>query len=473
MITIVGLGVARGDLTMAALDALKGARRVVLRTALTPAALVLDEMGIAYTSLDELYEGGEDYDEVNNDIAKAVLCAAREGSVAFGVLGGAGLMDASVKAVTAAASDAGIDCEVIAGVGLYEHAAGDAGGLYGASIVAAIDVQDQKIDVRQPLIVCEIINQQLASDCKLALLEHYPAQHMVRFDGNSIALEDMDRQKNYTHLSTLVLPQLALEQCERYDFEHLMQIIRKLRAPDGCPWDREQTHASMKSDLIEEAYEVLDAIDSDDPYRLADELGDLLLHICMHAQIGSEYGEFDVRDVLWSVCNKMITRHPHVFGQVHVENTADVLRNWEAIKKDEKSLRTQTEVMHDIPRTFPALMRAAKVQKKANAVGFDWDDVRDALDKVHEETLEVEEVLLQPDLLAGELGDLLFSVVNVCRMSRIPPELALEGTTDKFIRRFSYVEQRATERGMSMENMTLDQMDALWDEIKAIERKKP
>ena len=205
-------------------------------------------------------------------------------------------------------------------------------------------------------------------------------------------------------------------------FDALTETIWRLRQPDGCPWDREQTHASMKADLIEEAYEVLDAIDGDDPDRLADELGDLLLHVAMHACIGEEHGEFSAQDVLTCICSKMIRRHPHVFAQAQAETSEDVLRNWEAIKKDEKSLRTQTEVMRDVPRTFPALMRAAKVQKKARDVGFDWDEAREALEKVREEADEVEEVLQDPEKLAGELGDLLFAAVNVCRMKKVPPE---------------------------------------------------
>ena len=178
------------------------------------------------------------------------------------------------------------------------------------------------------------------------------------------------------------------------------------------------------------------------------------------------------QDVLTCICSKMIRRHPHVFAQAQAETSEDVLRNWEAIKKDEKSLRTQTEVMRDVPRTFPALMRAAKVQKKARDVGFDWDDAREALKKVREEADEVEEVLQNPEKLAGELGDLLFAAVNVCRMKKVPPELALNATTEKFIRRFSHIEEAARAQGRNLRDMTLREMDALWEEAKASERKK-
>ena len=471
MITIVGLGVRAGDLTLAGLEALTGGGRVLLRTAVTPAAELLRQKGVAFESLDALYECTEDYDEVNDAIARAVLEAATLGDVAFGVIGGAGLMDASVKCVTQRAAQQGVPVRVIPGVGLYEHAAGQAGGLEGACVTAAIDLDKLQLDVRRPLIVCELNDRVTASECKLTLQEHYPDAWTVTLDGKAIPLEELDRQEQYSHLTALVVPPLQLLQAERYDFSHLVEIVERLRRPDGCPWDREQTHRSMKADLLEEAYEVIDAIDGDDPYRLADELGDLLLNVAMHAQIGSEHGEFDIGDVLWAVCHKMIKRHPHVFGDVKADTSEQVLANWEVIKKGEKQLTTQTEVMRDIPRCFPALMRAAKVQKKARSVGFDWDDAREALKKVREEADEAEQAWDDAEKLFAELGDLLFAAVNVCRMKKVPPELALERATDKFIRRFSYVERTAGEQGRKLTDMTLAEMDALWEQCKALERK--
>lgn len=470
MITIVGLGIKKGDLTLNAAEALCGGAQVILRTKVTPAAEYLAQKGVAFASLDDVYERTEDYDEVNEEIVQAVLDAAENGDVVYGVIGGAGLMDASVRCVCEAAKEQDIEVSVIPGVGVYEYAAGQASGLDNACVIAAIDLENAQIDVRRPLILCELNDRVTVSDCKLKLLEYYPADWEVSLSGKTIALEDMDREKHYDHLSTLVVPQLELMQAERYDFAHLCEIIERLRRPDGCPWDREQTHGSIKADLVEEAYEVLDAIDGDDPYRLADELGDLMMNIVMHAQIGVEYGEFDIRDVLWAVCNKMITRHPHVFGDIHVSNSDEVLANWEVIKKGEKQLTTQTQVMRDIPASFPALMRAAKVQKKAKNVGFDWDDPMEALKKVREETEEVLAVWDDKEKLMGELGDLLFAVVNVCRMKKCPPELALQGTTEKFIRRFSYVEERAAQMGRKLTDMTLAEMDELWDECKAKER---
>ena len=238
MITIVGLGVARGDLTLGALEALTGGGQVLLRTARTPAADVLRERGVAFSSLDALYEETEDYDEVNEAIARAVLQAAQAGDVVFGVLGGGGILDASVRAVCGAARRAGVPVRTLAGVGLYERAAAQAGGLDNACILAAIDLPEAVVDVRRPLLVCEFADRCTASDAKLKLLDHYPADWQVLWNGEPIALAELDRQAQYDHLCALVVPPLPLLDAERYDFAHLMEIVRRLRAPGGCPWDR-------------------------------------------------------------------------------------------------------------------------------------------------------------------------------------------------------------------------------------------
>lgn len=472
MITIVGLGIAAGDLTLDAAQALTSGARVLLRTARVPAADWLRARGASFEALDALYEETEDFDEVNAALAAAVLAAAEGGDAVYAVPGSGGLLDESVCAVRAAAQEAGVPVRFLPGVGLYERAAGEAGGLADACVLSGIDVPDAQIDVRRPLIVCEFADRVAASEAKLTLLEHYPAEFQVCWNGKTIALEALDRQKRYDHLCTLVVPPLPLTQAQRFDFAHLLEIVRRLRAPGGCPWDREQTHESLKQDLLEEAYEVLDAVDSGEAERLADELGDLLLHIAMQAEIGREHGEFSAADVTSAICEKMIRRHPHVFGEARAENSEEVLRRWEEIKKGEKGLQTQVSVMRDVPRALPALVRAAKVQKKARDVGFDWDDPLDALQKVREETEEVREAFSDPEALPGELGDLLFAVVNVCRMKKAPPELVLSAATEKFIRRFASVEAGAAAQGRKLTDMTLAEMDRLWDEAKAREREK-
>lgn len=260
----------------------------------------------------------------------------------------------------------------------------------------------------------------------------------------------------------------------KYTIHDLLDIMARLRAPDGCPWDREQDHKSLKRYLIEEAYEVLEAIDEEDPGKLCDELGDLLLQVIFHAQIAKENDLFDFGDVTHGVSAKMINRHRHVFGEEEAETADDVMSIWEKIKKEEKGLNTQTQVLKEVPGNLPALMRSFKVQQKAAQVGFDWDDINDAMAKVKEEVQELEQAYKKgtESDIEEELGDLLFAVVNVSRFLNVQPELALTATVNKFIRRFEYVEAMAMEQGRQLNDMSLKDMDALWDEAKNIERKE-
>ena len=261
---------------------------------------------------------------------------------------------------------------------------------------------------------------------------------------------------------------------ENYDINDLVDIVEILRSPEGCPWDREQDHKSIRRDFLEETYEVIEAINKDDRDGLLEELGDVLLQVVFHTQIEREKGSFELSDVADGICKKMIERHPHVFGNVNAETSEQVLENWDVIKKRTKSQKTQTESMLSIPREFPALMRADKVQKKAAKVGFDWDSVDGAFDKVSEELAELKEAVLMgaQDNVREELGDLLFSVVNVSRFIKVDSEEALTGATDKFIDRFSKVEKMALDRGLDMKETSLEELDKLWDEAKKVSKKE-
>lgn len=255
------------------------------------------------------------------------------------------------------------------------------------------------------------------------------------------------------------------KQKEKYDINDLLEIMRSLRAPGGCPWDAEQTHESIRKNLIEETYEVVEAIDKKDSGMLLEELGDLLMQVVFHAQMEDEKGVFNFDDVADGVCKKLIERHPHVFGEVEVSGVDDVLDNWDAIKRRKKGQKKGSEPMLSVPRELPALMRAAKIQQKASAVGFDWPDVSGAYDKIIEETQELRKAVesgVQDDVIE-ELGDLLFSVVNVSRFLKCDAEEALTAASDKFINRFIRVEQLAKENGVDMEKASLEKLDKLWD----------
>lgn len=253
---------------------------------------------------------------------------------------------------------------------------------------------------------------------------------------------------------------------QSYGFDDLVMLVEVLRSDKGCPWDREQTHKSIRKDLIEETYEVVEAIDTEDPALLREELGDLLLQIVFHAGIEAEEGRFDVNGVANDICVKLIHRHPHVFGSVVAEDTDKVLSNWEAIKSEEKSRNTVTDKLRAIPPMLPALMRAEKVGKKAKC--FDFADANEVMDKVSEELVELSDAISTEDKnnIEEEMGDLLLSVTSLCRKLGVEPEVALNRATDKFIDRFEAVEKEVLKRGMTMEDSSNEILNQIWDENK-------
>jgi MazG family protein len=252
--------------------------------------------------------------------------------------------------------------------------------------------------------------------------------------------------------------------------EQLREIVAKLRGPGGCPWDREQTHATLRGGLLEEAYEVVAAIDAGDDANLREELGDLLLQVIFHSQLATEEGRFGFDDVAREIADKLVRRHPHVFGAESAETSAAVLVKWDEIKRAEKGgAAATTSLLDGLPAGLPALMHAHKVQKKASKIGFDWPDTPPILAKVREEIAELEEAIAGGSAaeVEGELGDLLFSVVNLARHLHVEAEVALSGSTEKFSSRFRAMEGLARERGLELGKLTLEEMDVLWEEVKA------
>ena len=254
--------------------------------------------------------------------------------------------------------------------------------------------------------------------------------------------------------------------------DRLLSVVGRLRGDQGCPWDREQTLDSLKQYLVEECYELIDAIDSGDIAHHQEELGDVLLQVVLQSQIRTEQGEFGFDDVANLLADKLIRRHPHVFADVVADTPAEVIRNWEAIKAAEKQSDEPKSVVHGIPRHLPALQRAQRVQVRAARVGFDWDDVSDVICKVEEELAETREALASGDVAAlkEELGDLLFATVNLSRFRQINAEEALDSAVKKFVFRFQEVERRIHESGRSLNDCTLEEMDAEWDNVKRASR---
>ena len=255
---------------------------------------------------------------------------------------------------------------------------------------------------------------------------------------------------------------------ENYNVADLVKIMEILRGENGCPWDKEQTHDSIRNNFLEEVYEVCDAIDRQSVVDMKEELGDVLLQIVFHTQIEKEQGSFDLEEVADGVCKKLILRHPHIFGDVKADTSEKVLDNWDKIKMQEKGQESYTDTLKSVPAAFPALMRAAKVQKRAAKANFDWEDIYEPLMKVGEELSELEEAIENgcPNSIYEELGDLLFAVVNVSRFLKIDSEQALNSATDKFIDRFEKVEEMCKKRGIDMKKSSLEELDSIWDEVK-------
>ena len=464
---VVGIGTEKEHLTMGAVAALRGGATVVLHTQRCGAAEWLREQDISFRTLDALYERAEDFDAHSLAAAREILRLAEEGDVVYGVFD---VRDLSVEKLL----ELGAKPEIVAGPpmegALMARAAGP------TEFFEASDWQEMRFHADRNALIREIDSRELAGEVKIKLMDCYPDQTriFVRMSGGEIAqteLVNLDRLAAYDHrVSALIPAQRDLTRLERYGFDELVRVIHRLRAPDGCPWDRKQTHQTLRTNLIEEAYEAVDAINREDMDALYDELGDVLLQVVLHAEIGSEHGEFTIGDVTTAIASKMIARHEHVFGSAHAETPDQVLSLWQEIKKKERHQSTQAEVLKSVTAGLPGLMRAEKVQKRASDVGFDWKSAREAFYKIGEETQELSRAMDGQEAVEDEAGDLLFSVVNVLRLLKIDPELALTKATDKFIRRFEKMEQAILADGKNFGEMSLETMDSYWDRVKLSEK---
>lgn len=477
-ITILGLGPGSpDDLTLRAVNVLKAAEHLYLRTKIHPAVKYLDENGIRYESFDNLYNDLDTFEEVYSTIAGRIIELSKAWNVVYAVPGNPLVAEETVQLILHMARAEGRDVEIIPSISFIDTVISSmsidpVGGL---KILDALQLDREKVDTSCHNIITQVYNRRVASDVKLKLMEYYEDEAetvMIRAAGvegmeriEKMPLYGIDRVDWIDHLTSLYIPP---SNKRRYDFDDLLSIMDKLRGPGGCPWDREQTHESLKRYLIEESYEVIEAIDEDDMGKLCEELGDVLFQVVFHASIASAHNDFDIIDVTNMVTEKMIKRHTHIFGNDVCPTAADVVDNWDRIKMKEQSLKTISDSLKHVPKSMPALMRSFKVQEKAAKVGFDWDSPEGAISKVSEELQEFLDVYKSENngKIIEELGDLLFAVVNVCRFYDVIPEFALHSCTEKFIRRFQYVEETALESGKKFSDMTLSEMDELWEKAK-------
>ncbi|MCH5278501.1 MAG: nucleoside triphosphate pyrophosphohydrolase [Christensenellaceae bacterium] len=452
-----------------------------------PAVLLRQESkALPYQTMDDLYDECEDFDQLNERIASRLTSDEKTDDIGYAVLG-RGVSPELMREIRKKASVRGFGIRVLASQGFAESAlayAVSCGIIEGSTEYNVRSARSlTHADTSVPLAIEEIDTLLRAGEVKLTLSDYYPDEHDVllftlngsaHYDSDCVRrlpLYKLDYPENayrFDAATVMIVPPCGLMERSRHGLSGLMEVMHRLRAPGGCPWDAEQTHESLRSSLIEEAYEVLDAIDRKDTIALEEELGDLLLQIVFHAAIEQERSEFTMRDVTTGIVNKLIYRHPHVFGSVKVNGADDVLYNWENLKQKEKSQSTVADAMHAVPASFPSLIRSYKIQKKAAHVGFDWGSALEALPKVEEEAAEVRDAIISGDAAAinEEIGDLLFACVNVSRLMKVDPELALKSATEKFMSRFIRMEQLMLSEGRKIGSMSLSEMDLYWERIK-------
>jgi tetrapyrrole methylase family protein/MazG family protein len=499
-LTIVGLGAGTWEsLTVEAADVLRSAGEVSVRTAIHPSLFpIADRLpGVTVRSFDALYESLPSLQAVYERIVDTIVDRVAAGEdVIYAVPGSPAVGETTVRLLRERLPPEQV--RLIGGVSFVEPVllaagvadaawlevidASEADLLSRTNAVGEAEGEERRLPVRVPvptasLVVSYLYDRHIASGVKLWLSRYYPDEHrvtVVRAPGTadsevrSIPLYELDRLDRVDHRTCVYVPPLSEVENVR-TFPGLMELTRTLRAPGGCPWDREQTHASLKPHLLEETYEVIDALDRGDPVELCEEMGDLLFQVAIHSQIAAENGEFTIEDVIQSIMVKLIGRHPHVFGDLELESAQDVREAWEALKQREKPKRAS--VLEQIPHGLPALPQSNLMQKRAASVGFEWPTVDEVLDKVEEEVEEVRAVIRSgaaKELQREELGDILFALVSVARHLKIDPEEALRGANRKFAARFQYVESRVAATGGSLRDLSPEQLDAYWNEAKAL-----
>lgn len=490
-ITIVGLGPGGPDLwTEAARKVLNSAQEIWLRTARHPGVARLREEGTAQVhAFDAWYEGAIDFASLYERIAERVVqLGRREEGVIYAVPGNPAVGEATVPLIRSRAAEANLPVTIVPGLSFIEPALVALGvdaldGLQIADASHLATMHHPPLDPDHPALIAQLYSRRQAAQVKLTLMNAYPDHHpvtLVRAAGTEqeqiihCPLFELDRQPAIDHLTALYLPSLP----HASGLPAFQETVAHLRAPDGCPWDQEQTHQSLRPYLLEECHEVLAALDDGDLTALAEELGDLLLQIILHAQIATETGEFQMGEVIGKVDAKIRRRHPHVFADVVVDGVEEVLTNWEAIKRAERGADSEKNtqggksasdsVLDGVPPAMPALARAQIISRKAVRVGFEWPDLDGVLDKLAEEAREVIHAE-SPEEREAEIGDLLFVIVNVARWLGVDAESALRATNQRFTRRFRTLERLARQRGQKLTELDIEALDMLWEEAKRIE----
>lgn len=473
-ITIVGLGPGNGRfLTREAWETLTKARHVYLRTSRHPAVADLPA-SLPRSSFDHVYDSAQSFAAVYETIVAELLSLAQTQDICYAVPGHPFVGESTVTRLVTAADALGLPLVVVPGLSFLEPLlsalkldALDGVQIFDAVELAAIHYPPMNPDV--PLLLGQVYSRLLASELKEVLTAVYPHEHLVQLvhaagteqqQIEAVPLYAIDHSRQIDHLTSLYVPPLPY----KASLSALAETVAVLRSPEGCPWDQEQTPQSMASGFLEEAYEVLEALDADDVNSLREELGDVLYHLVMQAQMAHEGEDFTLSDVIAGIELKLRRRHPHVWGDWQAANTAEVLRNWEILKQAEKN-EVPASLLDNIPASLPALARSQKIQAKVAGIGFDWPDISGVIAKVAEELAELQAAATDAEKTA-ELGDLLFVLVNLARWLGIDAETALRQANGRFSRRFRVMEELAARRGLQLQMLDFAALDELWEEAK-------
>lgn len=487
-ITVVGLG--SGDeqqVTLGIWRKIQNTQHLYLRTEDHPITRFLHQEQITYQTFDHIYESFDSFPAVYDAIANELIQLSMKNNeeIIYAVPGHPMVAEATVKLLKERCANR-IELTILGGESFLDQAFLRLGfdPIEGFLFLDGRELSSLLLQPSLHTIIAQVYDQASASDVKISLMELYPDDHPIVVGHalglkeeilHTIPLYEMDRIKGYGNLSMIWIPRSSEGEVHNRLFSRLKEIVVILRSPEGCPWDQEQTHLSIRKNLLEEAYEVIETIDDDDPDAMCEELGDLLMQVMLHSEIEAEVGTFTIYDVIEGLNKKLIRRHPHVFAGKRAGNAEEALMNWQAIKeqeKQDKGLKPEnTSILSGIPRELPGLLKAFELQNRAAKVGFDWDHLQEVVAKIDEELIEFKEVMddsQQYDKQKDELGDLLFAVVNTARFMKVDPEEALASTNRKFLKRFAYIEQQLRLNQRTFEQTDLIEMETWWQEAKGL-----
>lgn len=482
-ITIIGLGASDLDqLPLGIYKKLKIAEHLYVRTEQHPVLQELKAEGLTWTSFDTIYEKNDQFEAVYEEIVQTLLTLAKDAPVTYAVPGHPLVAEQTVQLLIEAERKGHAEIRIEGGQSFLDpiFAALRIDPIEGFQLIDGTSFKRDDVQMGSHVLIGQVYDAFSASEVKLTLMEKYPDDYevtIVTAAGSTqekltkVPLYELDHVMELDNLTTLYVPPIREQEKRLKEWQTLRQIVADLRGPNGCPWDKEQTHATLKKYAVEEVYELLQAIEEEDDDHIVEELGDVLLQVFLHAQIGEDSGYFSMEDVLGSISDKMIRRHPHVFGNVTANSTEDVLRNWQQIKAEEKNGYDESLLDGEM-RSDSSLLTSFNYQKKVAKVGFDWPDVSGAWDKFTEELAEWKKELQAgtKETQVDELGDVLFTIVNLARFYGLSPEQAMMQANEKFKRRFQFIESSVKKGKGNFTDYNLEELDNFWNEAKKLER---